>query len=72
MPQTLNDWVKEAEVDSGQRPDTSDAQRIKELEREVKELRRGQRHPEDGQRVSRLQAEQDADSSREGLHRPPP
>lgn len=41
-PQTLNDWVKKAEVDSGQRPGTttSDAQRIKELEREVKELRR--------------------------------
>lgn len=39
---TLNDWVKKAEVDSGQRPGTttSDAQRIKELEREVKELRR--------------------------------
>ena len=42
MPQTLNDWVKKAEVDSGQRPGTTtaDAQRIKELEREVKELRR--------------------------------
>jgi len=42
VPQTLNDWVKKAEVDSGQRPRTtsSDAQRIKELEREVKELRR--------------------------------
>ena len=41
-PQTLYDWVKKAEVDSGQRPGTttSEAQRIKELEREVKELRR--------------------------------
>ena len=41
-PQTLNDWVKKAEVDSGQRAGTttSEAQRIKELEREVKELRR--------------------------------
>ena len=39
---TLLDWVKKAEVDSGQRAGTtsSDAQRIKELEREVKELRR--------------------------------
>lgn len=39
---TLHEWVKKAEVDSGQRPgtSTSDAQRIKELEREVKELRR--------------------------------
>ena len=42
VPQTLNDWVKKAEVDSGQRSGTTtaDAQRIKELEREVKELRR--------------------------------
>ena len=42
VPQTLNDWVEKAEVDSGQRPGTTtaDAQRIKELEREVKELRR--------------------------------
>lgn len=34
VPQTLNDWVKKAEADSGQRPGitTSDAQRIKELE----------------------------------------
>ena len=41
-PQTLNDWVKKAEVDSGLRvgTTTSDAQRIKELEREIKELRR--------------------------------
>jgi transposase-like protein len=42
VPQTLNEWVKKAEVDSGLRVGitTSDAQRIKELEREVKELRR--------------------------------
>ena len=39
---TLLDWVKQVEIDGGQRPGftTSDAQRIKELEREVKELRR--------------------------------
>ena len=42
MPQTLNEWVKRAEVDSGARElvTTSEAQRMKELEREVKELRR--------------------------------
>jgi transposase len=42
IPQTLLDWVKQAEVDSGARPgvSTAEAQRIKELEREVKELRR--------------------------------
>jgi transposase len=41
-PETLLDWIKRAEVDAGQRAGTttSDAQRIKELEREVKELRR--------------------------------
>lgn len=42
VPSTLLDWVKQAEIDKGQRPGTTspDAQRIKELEREVKELRR--------------------------------
>jgi transposase-like protein len=42
VPQTLLDWVKRAEVDAGQRPGTTttELQRIKELEREVKELRR--------------------------------
>ncbi len=42
VPQTLNEWVKQAEVNRGQRvgTTTSDAHRIKELEREVKELRR--------------------------------
>lgn len=42
VPQTLHDWVKRAEIDAGLRAGTttSDARRIKELEREVKELRR--------------------------------
>ncbi len=42
VPQTLLDWVKQAEVDAGARPGvtTADAQRIRDLEREVKELRR--------------------------------
>ena len=42
VPQTLLEWVKQAEVDSGARKGvTSDeSQRIKDLEREVKELRR--------------------------------
>ncbi len=42
VPQTLLDWVKQSEVDAGTRPgiSTDDAQRIKDLEREVKELRR--------------------------------
>jgi transposase len=41
-PETLRLWVRQAEVDSGQRPGTTteDARRIAELEREVRELRR--------------------------------
>jgi len=42
VPQTLLGWVQRQEVDSGVREGTSTAerQRVKELEREVKELRR--------------------------------
>ena len=40
--ETLRGWVAQAEVDQGARPgtSTSDAQRLVELEREVRELRR--------------------------------
>jgi transposase len=40
--ETLRGWVRRAEVDSGSRPGitTGEAERIKELERENKELRR--------------------------------
>ncbi len=42
VPQTLNEWVKRHEVDTGKRDGvtTADKERVKELEREVKELRR--------------------------------
>ena len=42
VPQTLLEWVKRQEVDAGSRPGmtTSEQQRLKELERENKELRR--------------------------------
>ncbi len=42
VPQTLHEWVRKAEVDSGVREGvTSDErERVKALEREVKELRR--------------------------------
>ena len=42
MPQTLHEWVRKQEVDAGVRPGiTSDErERVKALEREVKELRR--------------------------------
>ncbi|MEX5306087.1 IS3 family transposase [Kocuria sp. CPCC 205258] len=41
-PETLRNWVRQAEVDEGYRPGTTtdDAQRLAELEREVRELRR--------------------------------
>ena len=42
VPQGLLEWVKRAEIDAGTRPGTTttELQRIKELERENKELRR--------------------------------
>jgi transposase len=42
LPQTLLEWVKRQEIDAGVRGGvtTADAQRVKDLEREVKELRR--------------------------------
>ncbi len=41
-PETLRNWVRQAEVDDGRRPGTStgDAQRLADLERENRELRR--------------------------------
>jgi transposase len=42
VPQTLNDWVKQHEIDAGVRDgvSTDERERVKALEREVKELRR--------------------------------
>jgi len=41
-PEALRSWVKQAEIDGGERPGTTsgDKQRKAELEREVRELRR--------------------------------
>jgi transposase len=41
-PETLRRWVRQGERDSGARegPTTSEQQRVRELEREVRELRR--------------------------------
>ena len=42
VPQTLNEWVKRDEIDNGARAGvtTTELQRLKELERENKELRK--------------------------------
>ena len=42
VPQTLNDWVKQQEIDTGVREglNTEERAHMKALEREVKELRR--------------------------------
>lgn len=42
VPDTLRGWVKQAAIDAGQRPGvtTAEASRVRELEREVKELKR--------------------------------
>ena len=41
-PEALRTWIRQAEIDGGRRPGTTteDKQRIAELEREVRELRR--------------------------------
>ncbi len=41
-PETLHNWVTKAEIDKGNRPGTTstEAERLREFEREVKELRR--------------------------------
>jgi len=41
-PDTLRGWFKQADIDAGRRPGTttSDAQKIKDLEAEVRELKR--------------------------------
>ena len=41
-PETLRNWVRQAEIDGGVRPGTtsSDAERLAQLERENRELRR--------------------------------
>lgn len=73
VPQTLLEWVKRVEVDTGVREgvSTAEAQRVKELERENKELRRANE-------ILKLASaflprwSSTAGSSDEGLHRQTP
>ena len=46
-PEALRTWVKKAQIDQGTRPGTTtdEAQRIKELEKEIRELRRAKAIP---------------------------
>lgn len=52
-PEALRTWVRQAEIDQGTRPGTTtdEAQRIKELDKEVRELRE---EPTRSQRARRL------------------
>jgi transposase-like protein len=54
-PEALRSWVKQAEIDVGERPGTTtgDKQRITELEREVRELRRANEILQSRQRLFR-------------------
>ena len=71
VPQTLNEWVKRAEVDAGTREGvtTAEALRVKKLEREVKELRRANEILSWPARFSPRRSST-ADSSPEGFYRP--
>ena len=73
VPQTLSDWVKRYEVDSGQREGLSSSEReqLKALQREVKELRRANDILKTASAFFDL-AGSTADSRVEGLHRPIP
>jgi transposase len=73
VPQTLLEWVKRVEVDTGVRygVTTAEAQRVKELEREVKELRRANEVLKLASAFSPRRSST-AGSSDEGLHRQAP
>ena len=61
VPQTLHTWVKQNEIDAGQRDglSTAEAQRIKELERENRETRRRPTHRRTESRVGATLGQED-------------
>ena len=73
VPQTLLEWVKREEVDSGQREglSSSERERIKALERENKELRRANDILKTASAFFARRSST-ANSSAKGLHRPVP
>jgi transposase len=64
--ETVRRWVRQAEVDGGARPgvSTADAKRIKELERENRELRRANEILKSRGRVSELERRGEASAGR--------
>jgi len=69
-PETLRNWVTQAEIDGGVRPGTTtrDAQRLLELERENRELRRANEIPKTASAFSPRRSST-ADCSDRRLHR---
>ncbi|WP_368502490.1 transposase [Actinomyces sp.] len=68
--EALRTWVKKAEIDAGARPGTttSDAERIRQLEKKVRELRRANGDPaQDGARMFAPRAECEAPLEVTGL-----
>jgi len=74
VPQTLLEWVKREDVDSGQRDglSSSERERLKALEREVKELRRANEILKTASAFFAQAELATANSSGEGVHRPLP
>ena len=72
-PETLRRWVRQQERDTGQRPGptTAEEERIKALEREVRELRKANEILRLASAFSPRRSSTAA-SSREGIHRPVP
>src|SRR5438270_2672087 len=72
-PESLRSWVKQAEIDSGKRPGVTSAeqQRIAELEREVRELRRANEILKAARLSSRRSSTRDCRGSREVHSRSP-
>ena len=70
-PETLRGWIERVEIDAGQRPGVPSSvdARIKDLERENVELRRGERDPQDRFGVFRRGPSSTADCADRRLHR---